>query len=98
MSNPTLTNTATRGLEVNKSHRKKVAVIGGGSSGIAALWALNRTYHDVYLYEAADRLGGRTNTVPWRKGKFVTEVDTGFMVFNANASRKLTPQSCTTQR
>ncbi|KAI6781758.1 uncharacterized protein J7T54_004924 [Emericellopsis cladophorae] len=63
--------------------RKKVAIVGSGCSGIAALWALNRTYHDVYLYEAADRLGGHTNTVSLKKGKFATQVDTGFVALNA---------------
>ncbi|KAI1652113.1 amine oxidase [Daldinia loculata] len=62
--------------------RKKVAIVGSGSAGIGALWALNRTHHDVYLYEAADRLGGHTNTVEWKKGKFTTLVDTGFIVLN----------------
>ncbi|KAJ6441781.1 MFS transporter [Purpureocillium lavendulum] len=61
---------------------KKVAIVGSGCTGIAALWALNRTYHDVYLYEAADRLGGHTNTVQWRSGKYTTAVDTGFIVLN----------------
>ncbi|PBP25529.1 amine oxidase [Diplocarpon rosae] len=62
--------------------RKKVAIIGSGSAGIGALWALNRTHHDVYLYEAADRLGGHTNTVEFKNGKFKTMVDTGFIVLN----------------
>jgi len=66
-----------------QQHVKKVAIVGSGCSGIAALWALNRTYHDVYLYEAADRLGGHTNTVSLKKGKFATQVDTGFVAFNA---------------
>ncbi|KAI1388854.1 amine oxidase [Hypoxylon trugodes] len=61
---------------------KKVAIVGSGSAGIGALWALNRTHHDVYMYEAADRLGGHTNTVEWKKGKFTTLVDTGFIVLN----------------
>jgi predicted NAD/FAD-binding protein len=68
--------------------RKKVAVIGSGSAGIAALWALNRTYHDVYLYEGGSRLGGNTHTVQWKNGKFTTSVDTGFAVFNEEASRE----------
>ncbi|KAM0323038.1 hypothetical protein ACHAQA_009137 [Verticillium albo-atrum] len=62
--------------------RKKVAVVGSGCSGIAALWALNRSHHDVHLYEAGPRLGGHTNTVKWTKGKFETSVDTGFIVLN----------------
>ncbi|KAK3946217.1 amine oxidase [Diplogelasinospora grovesii] len=67
---------------VNAVPRKKVAIVGSGCAGIAALWALNRTHHDVYLYEAADRLGGHTNTVEWVKGKYRTMVDTGFIVMN----------------
>ncbi|CAM1509174.1 Fc.00g029130.m01.CDS01 [Cosmosporella sp. VM-42] len=62
--------------------RKRVAIIGSGCAGIGALWALNRTYHDVYMYEASDRLGGHTNTVQWKTGKYTTAVDTGFSVFN----------------
>ncbi|KAM5378862.1 hypothetical protein ACJZ2D_004164 [Fusarium nematophilum] len=62
--------------------RKKVAIIGSGCAGIGALWALNKTYHDVYMYEAADRLGGHTNTVQFSKGKYTTKVDTGFIVLN----------------
>ncbi|KAI1817142.1 amine oxidase [Poronia punctata] len=67
---------------VNWVPRKTVAIVGGGSAGIGALWALNRTHHDVYLYEAAERLGGHANTVEWRKGRFSTLVDTGFIVLN----------------
>ncbi|KAI1269478.1 amine oxidase [Xylariaceae sp. FL1019] len=67
---------------IDRVPRKKVAIVGSGSAGIAALWALSRTHHDVYLYEAADRLGGHTNTVEWKKAKFKTLVDTGFIVLN----------------
>jgi predicted NAD/FAD-binding protein len=71
----------------NTYSRKKVAIVGSGCSGIAALWALNRTYHDVHLYEAADRLGGHTNTVQWNVGKYKTSVDTGFIVLNSATYR-----------
>ncbi|PFH57531.1 hypothetical protein XA68_14899 [Ophiocordyceps unilateralis] len=67
---------------VDRFSRKKVAIVGSGCTGIAALWALNRTHHDVYLYEASDRLGGHTNTVQWKAGKYATAVDTGFIVLN----------------
>ncbi|KAK0705028.1 hypothetical protein B0H67DRAFT_603982 [Lasiosphaeris hirsuta] len=66
----------------NRVPRKKVAIVGSGCAGIAALWALNRSPHDVYLYEAADRLGGHTNTVEFAHGKYKTKVDTGFIVMN----------------
>ena len=74
---------------VNPVPRKKVAIVGSGCSGIAALWALNRSHHDVYLYEAESRLGGHTNTVRWKKGKYSTQVDTGFIVMNAATYREL---------
>ncbi|KAG6172123.1 hypothetical protein E4U22_005727 [Claviceps purpurea] len=74
--------------QVNSRNRKKVAIVGSGCSGIAAIWALNRTYHDVYLYEAADRLGGHTNTVRWNAGKYSTAVDTGFIVLNTATYRE----------
>jgi predicted NAD/FAD-binding protein len=69
------------------SHRKKVAIIGSGAAGIGALWALNRTAHDVYLFESADRLGGHTNTVDWVSGEHKTPVDTGFIVLNTATYR-----------
>lgn len=72
----------------NPQPRKKVAIVGSGCAGIAALWALNRTHHDVYLYEAADRLGGHTNTVEWTRGKYKTQVDTGFIVMNEATYRE----------
>jgi len=67
--------------------RKKVAIVGSGCAGIAALWALNRSPHDVYLYESADRLGGHTNTVEFTHGKYKTMVDTGFIVMNTATYR-----------
>ncbi|KAK1458379.1 amine oxidase [Colletotrichum cuscutae] len=70
------------GSPIDPRFRKKVAVVGSGAAGIAALWALNRSYHDVYMYEASSRLGGHTNTVTWKNGKYETRVDTGFIVLN----------------
>ncbi|KAF6844998.1 hypothetical protein CMUS01_00531 [Colletotrichum musicola] len=79
---PSLESVGSVGSPIDPRFRKKVAVVGSGSAGIAALWALNRSYHDVYLYEASSRLGGHTNTVTWRNGKYETRVDTGFIVLN----------------
>ncbi|KAI9681362.1 MAG: hypothetical protein M1817_002645 [Caeruleum heppii] len=64
-------------------HRKKVAVVGSGCSGIGAVWALKSTSHEVHLYEAESRLGGHTNTVPFEKGPYRTMVDSGFIVLNS---------------
>ena len=67
--------------------RKKVAIIGSGCTGIGALWALKSTDHEVHLYEIADRLGGHTNTVPFKHGEKHVAVDTGFIVFNTATYR-----------
>ncbi|KAL8867334.1 MAG: hypothetical protein Q9174_005730, partial [Haloplaca sp. 1 TL-2023] len=61
---------------------KKVAVVGSGCSGLAAVWALKNTEHEVHLYEADSRLGGHTNTVDFKYGSRTTQVDTGFIVMN----------------
>lgn len=67
---------------------KRVAIVGSGCSGLAALWALNiSTDHEVYLFEAASRLGGHTNTVTYEGPDGSTvEVDTGFIVMNTATS------------
>ncbi|KAL9125063.1 MAG: hypothetical protein Q9217_005680 [Psora testacea] len=62
---------------------KKVAVVGSGCSGIGALWALKTTKHEIHLYEAKDRLGGHTNTVRFKHGDEIMNVDTGFIVMNS---------------
>ncbi|OQY20435.1 MAG: 4Fe-4S ferredoxin [Desulfobacteraceae bacterium 4572_35.1] len=38
---------------------KKVAVIGGGPGGLSAAWQLRRKGHDITVYEADKRLGGK---------------------------------------
>lgn len=59
---------------------RRVAVIGGGISGMAAAHLLARD-HAVVLYEAEPRLGGHARTVlAGRRGD--QPVDTGFIVFN----------------
>ena len=41
----------------------KVAVIGGGVSGLASCWALNEySDHEVHLFESGSYIGGHTNT------------------------------------
>ena len=67
--------------------RKKVAIVGSGCSGIAALWALKTTDHEVHLYEAAERLGGHTNTVKFDYHGDKVNVDIGFIVLNSATYR-----------
>ncbi|KAK5000591.1 hypothetical protein LTR66_000564 [Elasticomyces elasticus] len=63
--------------------KQRVAIIGSGVSGLAALWALRNTQHEVHLYEKSDRLGGHTNTVDFHHNGRTTPVDTGFIVLNS---------------
>ncbi|KAI4172635.1 MAG: hypothetical protein LQ343_003482 [Gyalolechia ehrenbergii] len=62
--------------------QKRIAIVGSGCSGIAALWALKSTGCEIHLYEADERLGGHTNTVDFRYRDKTTKVDTGFIVMN----------------
>lgn len=67
-------------FETSDFARRRVAVIGGGISGMAAAHLLSKD-HAVVLYEAEPRLGGHARTV--MAGKHGTQpVDTGFIVFN----------------
>ncbi|MDZ4093849.1 MAG: FAD-dependent oxidoreductase, partial [Paracoccaceae bacterium] len=59
---------------------RRIAVIGGGISGMAAAHLLSGE-HAVVLFEAAPRLGGHARTVMAGK-RGDQAVDTGFIVFN----------------
>ena len=60
----------------------RVAVVGGGVSGIVAAHELRRRGHEIVLLEAADRLGGHTNTITVDRADGTWSVDTGFIVLN----------------
>ncbi|SEN02850.1 NAD(P)/FAD-dependent oxidoreductase [Palleronia pelagia] len=59
---------------------RRIAIIGGGISGMAAAYLL-KDRHNVTLYEAEPRLGGHARTVMAGK-RGDQPVDTGFIVFN----------------
>lgn len=59
---------------------QRIAIVGGGISGLASAWLLSR-HHRVTLYEADTRLGGHARTVVAGKNGD-RPVDTGFIVFN----------------
>jgi uncharacterized protein len=69
---------------------RKIAVIGGGISGLTAGYILSRT-DQVTLFEAADRLGGHADThlVDEPGGRQVA-IDTGFIVYNERSYPLLT--------
>ncbi len=48
------------------SIRLRCAVIGGGWAGLSAAWELARLGHDVTVFEAAPRSGGRARTIETR--------------------------------
>ena len=59
----------------------KIAVIGTGIAGNVAAYHLAQD-HDITVYEAADRIGGHTNTIEVDQDGQTHAVDTGFIVFN----------------
>ena len=61
----------------------KIAVIGGGISGLGAAWSLSFC-HDVTLFEAKERFGGHAQTVTLAVESRNVPVDVGFIVYNNN--------------
>jgi len=59
----------------------KIAILGTGISGLVAAHRLHRE-HEITVYEAEDRLGGHTHTVPVEAADGTHWIDTGFIVFN----------------
>lgn len=85
---------STRSLTLSdvryRSRKMKIAVVGGGVSGLSSVWALNEySSHDVHLFEPLPWIGGHANTqsftpptAPSPLSAPRTLVDTGFIVFN----------------
>lgn len=59
----------------------KIAVIGGGISGLGSAYLLSQ-HHHVDLYEKEPRLGGHARTTMVSEENQTFGVDTGFLVFN----------------
>lgn len=59
----------------------KVAIVGAGIAGLTTAAGL-ADRHELTVFEAADWIGGHTNTVDVEEDGGIVAVDTGFIVFN----------------
>ncbi|UCG13183.1 MAG: FAD-dependent oxidoreductase [Deltaproteobacteria bacterium] len=59
----------------------RLAVVGGGISGMVAAYLLCED-HEVVVFEANDYIGGHTNTIDVKLNGTKYAVDSGFIVFN----------------
>jgi len=59
----------------------KIAIVGTGIAGMTAAHHLHRS-HDITVFEAADYVGGHTNTIDVVHDGVEYAIDTGFIVFN----------------
>ncbi|HSC20494.1 MAG TPA: FAD-dependent oxidoreductase [Solirubrobacterales bacterium] len=59
----------------------RIAIVGTGISGLVAAHRLHQE-HEIVVYEASDRIGGHTHTVPVAAKDGTHWIDTGFIVFN----------------
>jgi predicted NAD/FAD-binding protein len=59
----------------------RIAIVGTGISGLATAHRL-APEHEIVVYEAGDRVGGHSHTVPVEAEDGTHWVDTGFIVFN----------------
>ncbi|ROW11902.1 hypothetical protein VPNG_04907 [Cytospora leucostoma] len=61
---------------------RRVAIVGGGISGIACSWELRKHQCTVDIYEADSRLGGHAHSVTFEGEKHRVDVDTGFIAMD----------------
>jgi uncharacterized protein len=59
----------------------RIAIVGTGVSGLVAAHRLHPE-HEIVVYEASERIGGHTHTVPVEAADGTHWIDTGFIVFN----------------
>ncbi len=59
----------------------RIAIIGGGISGLTCAWLLSAR-HDIVLFEKESWIGGHTHTVDVEVNHREYAIDTGFIVYN----------------
>ena len=67
------------------SEKLKVAIIGGGISGMSAAYHLKEAGHTFKIFEFVHNLGGNARTIPLDIGGFNRWVDLGVNDFNKNS-------------
>ncbi|KAI0387986.1 hypothetical protein F5Y04DRAFT_286895 [Hypomontagnella monticulosa] len=68
--------------------RPRIAIVGGGISGIACSWNLLNHECIVDLYESDGRLGEYANSMPFRGDGLGVDVDTGFIAIDESTYLK----------
>ena len=68
--------------------KRRIAIVGGGISGLGCMWGLRQGDYETHLYESSSRLGGHANTVMFDGCGHSVPVDTGFIAMNKETYRK----------
>ena len=68
--------------------KRRIAIVGGGISGLGCMWGLRHGDYETHLYESNFRLGGHANTVVFDGCGRSVPVDTGFIAMNKETYRK----------
>lgn len=76
-------------FKLQQKSKLRIAVIGGGVSGIACVWELRDTDHEVHIYDAETQLGGHARSHTIKNNGNVVTVDTGFIALQEDCYRTL---------
>ena len=66
---------------LNIAHADRIAIIGGGASGLVSSWLLEEN-HDVTVYESQDRLGGHADSIELNVDGSPVVIEAGAEFFN----------------